>query len=85
VKLERLTEKAQAALQAAAREAQERGQQAIEPDQLLLELVRQEGGIASPLTDEQLVKATALAMLPDRELQPSRVVPESCPPWRYVG
>ena len=51
MKLERLTEKAQDALQAAAREAQERGQQAIEPDHLLLELVRQEGGIARPLLE----------------------------------
>jgi ATP-dependent Clp protease ATP-binding subunit ClpB len=46
---ERLTEKAQDALQAAARAAQESGQQAIEPDHLLLELMRQEGGIARPL------------------------------------
>ena len=51
MKLERLTEKAQDALPAAAREAQERGQQAIEPDHLLLELVRQEGGIARPLLE----------------------------------
>lgn len=51
MKLERLTAKAQDALQAAAREAQERGQQAIEPDHLLLELVRQEGGIARPLLE----------------------------------
>ena len=33
---ERLTEKAQEAVQSAAREAQERGQQAIEPEHLLL-------------------------------------------------
>jgi ATP-dependent Clp protease ATP-binding subunit ClpB len=51
MRLEKLTEKAHEALQTAAREAQERGQQAIEPDHLLLELVRQEGGIARPLLE----------------------------------
>jgi ATP-dependent Clp protease ATP-binding subunit ClpB len=51
MRLERLTEKAQDALQAAARAAQESGQQAIETDHLLLELMRQEGGIARPLLE----------------------------------
>ncbi|MDP9247970.1 MAG: ATP-dependent chaperone ClpB [Candidatus Dormibacteraeota bacterium] len=51
MKLERLTEKAQEALQTAAREAQERGQQAIEPEHVLLALVRQQDGIARPLLE----------------------------------
>jgi ATP-dependent Clp protease ATP-binding subunit ClpB len=51
MRLDRLTEKAQDALQAAARAAQESGQQAIETDHLLLELMRQEGGIARPLLE----------------------------------
>src|ERR1700736_2431677 len=51
MKLERLTEKAQEALQTASREAQERGQQAIEPEHVLLALVRQQDGIARPLLE----------------------------------
>jgi ATP-dependent Clp protease ATP-binding subunit ClpB len=51
MKLERLTEKAQQALQTASREAQERGQQAIEPEHVLLALVRQQDGIARPLLE----------------------------------
>src|SRR2546421_5855811 len=51
MKLERLTEKAQEALQTAAREAQERGQQAVEPEHVLLALVRQQDGIARPLLE----------------------------------
>jgi ATP-dependent Clp protease ATP-binding subunit ClpB len=51
MKLERLTEKAQEALQTAAREAQERGQQAIEPEHVLLALVRQQDGISRPLLE----------------------------------
>jgi ATP-dependent Clp protease ATP-binding subunit ClpB len=48
---ERLTEKAQEAVQSAAREAQERGQQAIEPEHLLLALLHQEGGITRTLLE----------------------------------
>src|SRR6202171_5245601 len=51
MRLDRLTEKAQEALQAAAQEAQERGQQAIEPEHLLLALLRQDGGITRPLLE----------------------------------
>jgi ATP-dependent Clp protease ATP-binding subunit ClpB len=51
MKLDRFTEKAQEALQSAAQEAQERGQQAIEPEHLLLALVRQQDGIARPLLE----------------------------------
>lgn len=51
MRLERLTGKVQDALQAGACEAQERAQQAIESDDLLLELVRQEGGISRPLLE----------------------------------
>src|SRR4030088_3709881 len=48
---ERLTEKAQEAVQSAAREAQERGQHAIEPEHLLLALLHQEGGITRTLLE----------------------------------
>jgi len=51
MRLERLTEKAQEALQAAARDAQDRGQQAIEVEHLMLALLRQEGGIARTLLE----------------------------------
>src|SRR4030088_2636649 len=51
MKLDRFTEKAREALQSAAQEAQERGQQAIEPEHLLLALLRQDGGIARPLLE----------------------------------
>ena len=51
MRLDRFTEKAQEALQAGAQEAQERGQQAIELEHLLLALVRQDGGIARPLLE----------------------------------
>src|SRR5438270_265359 len=51
MRLDRFTEKAQEALQAAAQEARERGQQAIEPEHLLLALLRQDGGIARPLLE----------------------------------
>lgn len=51
VRLDRYTEKAQEALQSGAREAQEHGQQAIEPEHVLLALLRQQGGIARPLLE----------------------------------
>ncbi len=51
MRLDRFTEKAQEALQGAVQEAQERGQQAVEPEHLLLALLRQEGGIARPLLE----------------------------------
>jgi ATP-dependent Clp protease ATP-binding subunit ClpB len=49
MRLDRFTEKAQEALQAASREAQERGQQSIEPEHLLLALVREREGISRPV------------------------------------
>ncbi|MBJ7612443.1 MAG: ATP-dependent chaperone ClpB [Candidatus Dormibacteraeota bacterium] len=57
---ERLTEKAQEAVQSAAREAQERGQQAIEPEHLLLALLHQEGGITRTLLDSAGVSIPGL-------------------------
>ena len=51
MRLDRFTEKAQEGLQAAAREAQERGQQAIEPEHVLLALLRQQDGLARPLLE----------------------------------
>src|SRR5438270_7929954 len=50
-RFEKFTEKSQEALQAAAREASERGQQAIEPEHLLLALLTDEGGLTRPLLE----------------------------------
>jgi ATP-dependent Clp protease ATP-binding subunit ClpB len=60
MRLERLTEKAQEAVQAAAREAQDRGQQAIEVEHLLLTLLRQEGGIVPTLLETAGVSVPGL-------------------------
>jgi ATP-dependent Clp protease ATP-binding subunit ClpB len=65
MRLDRLTEKAQEALQAAAQEARERGQQAVEPEHLLLALLRQDEGIARPLLEA--------AGASPQELEPSLV------------
>src|SRR5438270_3452250 len=50
-RFERLTEKSQEALQAAATLATDLGQQAIEPEHLALALLRQEGGLTRPLLE----------------------------------
>ncbi|HEY1456757.1 MAG TPA: ATP-dependent chaperone ClpB [Candidatus Dormibacteraeota bacterium] len=57
---DRFTEKAQEALQAAAELARERGQQAIEPEHLLLALVRDEEGVARTLLQRSGVSLQAL-------------------------
>ncbi len=49
--LDRFTEKAQEVLQAAARIAEAGGQQSVEPEHVLLALVRQDGGIARPVLE----------------------------------
>jgi len=51
MRLDRFTEKAQEALQNAAQTAQENGQQAVEPEHLLLALAREHEGIARPLLE----------------------------------
>src|ERR1700736_5939717 len=51
MKLDKFTEKAQEALQGAAELARERGQQAVEPEHLLLALVREEEGVARTLLE----------------------------------
>src|SRR2546423_8041599 len=48
---DRFTEKALEALQNAAQTAQESGQQAVEPEHLLLALVREREGVARPLLE----------------------------------
>ena len=48
MRLDKFTEKAQEALQEAAELARESGQQAVEPEHLLLALVRQEEGSLGP-------------------------------------
>ena len=51
MRLDRFTEKAQEALQNAAQAARSSGQQAVEPEHLLLALVREREGIARPVLD----------------------------------
>jgi ATP-dependent Clp protease ATP-binding subunit ClpB len=60
MRADRFTEKVQEALQTAAQTAQELGQQAIEPEHLLLALVREREGIARPLLEAAGVSLPAL-------------------------
>src|SRR6266496_488590 len=60
MRLDRFTEKAQEALRNAAQTAQESGQQAIEPEHLLLALVRERDGIARPVLEASGVAPAAL-------------------------
>jgi ATP-dependent Clp protease ATP-binding subunit ClpB len=58
--MDRFTEKAQEALAAAAQEASERNQQSVEPEHLLLAMLRQDGSITRSLLDAAGVSVTAL-------------------------
>src|SRR2546427_4853909 len=60
MRLDKLTEKAQAALQEAAELARSLGQQAIEPEHLILTLVRQEEGVGRTLLERASVSVQAL-------------------------
>jgi ATP-dependent Clp protease ATP-binding subunit ClpB len=60
VKQERFTEKALEALQDAASIARETGNQAVEPEHLLLALVRQDGGVARALLERAGVAVQAI-------------------------
>jgi ATP-dependent Clp protease ATP-binding subunit ClpB len=60
MRLDRYTEKAQEALQTAAREARDRGQQAVEPEHVLLALLGQQDGIARPLLEAAGASAPGL-------------------------
>jgi ATP-dependent Clp protease ATP-binding subunit ClpB len=60
MKLDKFTEKAQEALQGAAELARESGQQAVEPEHLLLALVREEEGVARTLLERAGVSVQAL-------------------------
>ncbi|MBO0745610.1 MAG: ATP-dependent chaperone ClpB [Candidatus Dormibacteraeota bacterium] len=60
MRIENFTEKAQEALQQASQLASSRGQQAIEPEHLLLALVQQRDGIARPILEGAGVSLTAL-------------------------
>jgi ATP-dependent Clp protease ATP-binding subunit ClpB len=60
MRLDKFTEKAQQALQAAAEEATSRQQQAIEPEHLLLAMVPQQDGIAAPILEAAGVSLTEL-------------------------
>jgi ATP-dependent Clp protease ATP-binding subunit ClpB len=58
--MDRFTEKAQEALAAAAQAASERNQQSVEPEHLLLAMLRQDGSITRPLLEAAGVSVTAL-------------------------
>src|SRR5258708_6089877 len=60
MKLDRFTEKAQEAIQGAAELARARGQQAVEPEHLLLALVRDEEGVARTLLERAGASVQAL-------------------------
>src|SRR5258707_13271937 len=60
MKLDKFTEKAQEALEGAAELARERGQQAVEPEHLLLTLVREEEGVARTLLERSGASVQAL-------------------------
>src|ERR1700704_2096 len=60
MKLDKFTEKAQEALQGAAELAREHGQQAVEPEHLLLALVREEEGVARTLLERAGAAVQAL-------------------------
>src|SRR5258706_1637524 len=60
MRLEKFTEKAQEALQAAAALALRLGQKAIEPEQLTIGLIRQEGGVGRTLLERAGVSVQAL-------------------------
>src|SRR5258708_1931668 len=60
MRLDRFTEKAQEAIQSAIQTAQESGQQAVEPEHLLLALVREREGIARPVLEAAGVTPRAL-------------------------
>src|SRR6202049_3176110 len=60
MRLEKFTEKAQEALQKAAELARDRGQQAVEPEHLLLALLTQEEGVGRTLLERAGVSVQAL-------------------------
>ena len=60
MKFDKFTEKAQEALQGAAELARDNGQQAVEPEHLLLALVREEEGVARTLLERAGVSVQAL-------------------------
>jgi ATP-dependent Clp protease ATP-binding subunit ClpB len=60
VKIDRFTEKAQEAIQSAAELAREHGQQAVEPEHLLLALITQDGGVGRTLLERAGVSIQAL-------------------------
>ena len=60
MRVDRFTEKAQEAVQAAAELAREHGQQAVEPEHLLLALISQDGGVGRTLLERAGVSIQAL-------------------------
>src|SRR6202171_6116818 len=60
MRLDKFTEKAQEALQEAAEQAHSRGQQAVEPEPLLLSLIRQDEGVGPTLLEGAGVSVEAL-------------------------
>ena len=60
MRIDRLTEKAQEAIQGAAELAREHGQQAVEPEHLVLALISQDGGVGRTLLERAGVSIQAL-------------------------
>src|SRR6266850_1822189 len=60
MQFDKFTERAQEALQGAAELARDRGQQAVEPEHLLLALVREEEGVARTLLERAGASVQAL-------------------------
>ena len=60
MRLDKLTEKAQEAIQAAGQLAAGSDRQAVEPEHLLLALIRQQGGVARPILEQAGASLTAL-------------------------
>src|SRR5919204_5589662 len=69
MRLDRLTVKAQEALQAAQSVASERGHQAIEPEHLLQALIAQKDGTVSPILGKLGVRAETLASQLDAAIE----------------
>src|ERR671934_2898442 len=69
MRLDKLTVKAQEALQAAQSVAGERGHQAIEPEHLLQALIAQKDGTVSPILGKLGVRAETLASQLDAAIE----------------
>src|SRR2546422_818656 len=82
MRLDKFTEKAQEALQEAAELARTLGQQAVEPEHLLLTLIRQAEGVGRTLLERAGVKHDAL-LRALRSIRGSQRVTDANPESKY--